>query len=245
MHIHIKTRQCSVLYQGHIFMCALFYSLVDFLQYTVSLPGTYQGTPTTDGDCLAGATDSNGGPAISCGNNLRLDNGVLDPDNFETGVYAWNENADVILIFTNSVIVKYVNLSFYNAPQATGGPVGLPSVDLAYSDNDQSFGVQNTISLPHTVLGNQDLSQSNSSMGYQNVSVVVPISLEGGQLYNFFRIRLLFPETTVVDWTLLSEVQAFGNTGMPCSIVYVTETSTALLVVDSIAVNLAVLSCSN
>ena len=200
-------------------MCVLFYSLVDFLQYTVSLPGTYQGISTTDANCGAANPDSNGGPAISCGNNLRLDNGVFDPgDNpadFMTGVYAWNSNTDIVLIFTDPVVVKYVNLFFYNAPQATGGPVGLPSVDLAYSDNDQSFGVLNTIFPPHTVLGNQDLSQSNSSMGYQNVSVVVPISLNGVQLYNF-RIRLLFPETTVVDWTLLSEVQAFGNTGMPC-----------------------------
>ena len=203
----------------------LFYSLVDFRQYAVSLPGTYQGISTTDGNCGASNPDSNGGPTISCGNNLRLDNGVFDPgDNpadFMTGVHAWNSNTDIILIFTDPVVVKYVNLFFYNAPQATGGPVGLPSVDLAYSDNDQSFGVQNTISLPHTVLGNQDLSQSNSSMGYQNVSVVVPISLVGEELYRFFRIRLLFPETDVVDWTLLSEVQAFGNTGMPCSIGYV------------------------
>ena len=197
-------------------MCSLFYTLVDFQQYTASVPVTYQGTPTIDTLCSLGNSDT----TISCGNNRRLDDGDLDPADFETGVHAWNETADIILTF-NSVVVKYVNLFFYNAPQATGGPVGLPSFDLAYSANDPSVSEMNSIPLRHTVLGNQDLSQSDRSMGYQNVSVVVPSLTDVLQGYNFFRIRLLFPETDVVDWTLLSEIQAFGNTGMPCSIGYV------------------------
>ena len=193
---------------------------MDLIQYTVPAPVTYQGTPTTDDDnCFLGSSAS--GLTISCGNGLRLDDGDRDPADFETGVHAWNENADIILRF-NSVVVKYVNLFFYNAPQATGGPVGLPSVDLAYSDTDPSVSELNSFSLPHTVLGNQDLSQSDRSMGYQNVSVVVPSPLtEILEGYNFLRIRLLFPETDVVDWTLLSEIQVFGNTGMPCRIGYV------------------------
>ena len=201
-------------------MYSLLYTLVDFQQLTAPRPVIYQGTPTTDDDfCFLVSSAS--GLTISCGNGLRLDDGDRDPADFETGVHAWNETADIILRFS-SVVVKYVNLFFYNTPQATGGPVGLPSVDLAYSASDASVSESNSISLRHTVLGNQDLSQSDRSMGYKNVSVVVPFPLTeilGG--YNFFRIRLLFPETDVVDWTLLSEIQAFGNTGMPCSIGYV------------------------
>ena len=201
-------------------MCSHFYTLVVFQQYTVPLPVVYQGTPTNDGDnCFQGSSAS--GPTITCTINQRLEDGDLDPADFETGVHAWNETADIILTFS-SVVVKHVNLFFYNAPQATGGPVGLPSVDFAFSANDPSVSEMNAIPLRHTVLGNQDLSQSDRSMGYQNVSVVVPFPLtEISQGYNFFRIRLLFPETDVVDWTLLSEIQAFGNTGMPCSIGYV------------------------
>ena len=192
---------------------------MDLQQYTAPLPVIYQGTPTTDDFCFLVSTAS--GVTISCGNGLRLDDGDRDPADFETGVHAWNETADIILRFS-SVVVKYVNLFFYNAPQATGGPVGLPSFDLAYSANDPSVSEMNSFPLRHTVLGNQDLSQNDRSMGYQNVSVIVPSPLtEISQGYNFFRIRLLFPETNVVDWTLLSEIQAFGNTGMPCSIGYV------------------------
>ena len=209
-------------------MCSLFYTLVVFQQYTASVPVIYQGTPTIDTLCSLGNSDT----TITCAMNRRLQDDDLDPADFETGVHAWNETADIILTF-DSVVVKYVNLFFYNAPQATGGPVGLPSVDLAYSANDASVSEINSISLHHTVLGNQDLSQSDRSMGYQNVSVVVPSPLtEISQGYDFFRIRLLFPETDVVDWTLLSEIQAFGNTGMPCSIGYVGLDWAGLMVVD-------------
>ena len=192
-----------------LYLCTLFYFLVSFLQYTVPPPVPYQGTPTDS--CIA-VLDTR-----VCAGVQRLTDGVFDSNDDLDGVHAWNGDTVIILRFNPSVIIKYVNLFFYNDPQATGGPVGLPIVDLAWSD-DQVFPDQGTTTLPHTILGNQDLSQTD--MGYRNVSVVVPIALNDVPLSRFFRIRLLFPETSLVDWALLSELQVFGDT-TGISIMYV------------------------
>ena len=186
-----------------LYLCTLFYFLVSLSQYTVPPPVPYQGTPTDDDSC-----------SVILGNHVcvgvqRLTDGVFDSNDDLDGVHAWDGDTDIILRFDPNVVIKYVNLFFYNDPQATGGPVGLPIVDLAWS-NDQLFSEQNTIAHPHTILGNQDLSQTD--MGYRNVSVVVPVDLSDVPLYQFFRIRLLFPETSLVDWALLSELQVFGDT---------------------------------
>ena len=166
-------------------------------------PVPYQGTPT-DGDSCTPVLDT-----LICIGVQRLTDGVFDSNDDLDGVHAWNGDTDIILRFNPSVIIKYVNLFFYNDPQATGGPVGLPFVDLASSD-DQSFSEQNTIAHTHTILGNQDLSQTD--MVYRNVSVIIPIDLRDVPLSEFFRIRLLFPETSLVEWALLSELQVFGDT---------------------------------
>ena len=166
-------------------------------------PVPYQGTPT-DGDSCTTVLGNR-----ACAGVQRLTDGVFDSNDDLDGVHAWNGDTDIILRFDPNAVIKYVNLFFYNKPQATGGPVGLPFVELAWS-GQQTFPEQSTNTLPRTILGNQDLSQTD--MGYRNVSVVVPIDLGDVPLYQFFRIRLLFPETSLVDWTLLSEVQVFGDT---------------------------------
>ena len=186
-----------------LYLCTLFYFLVSFLQYTVPPPVPYQGTPTDDDSCI-----------VILGNHVcvgvqRLMDGVFDSNDDLDGVHAWDGDTDIILRFDSNVVIKFVNLFFYDDPQATGGPVGLPFVDLAWSA-DQAFTGQNTNTHPHTILGNQDLSQTD--MGYRNVSVVVPMDLGDVQPSQFFRIRLLFPETSLVDWALLSELQVFGDT---------------------------------
>ena len=186
-----------------LYLCTLFYFLVSFQQYTVPPPVPYQGTPT-DGDSCTLVLDT-----LVCVGVQRLTDGDFDSNDDFDGVHAWNGDTDIILRFNPNVVIKYVNLFFYNDPQATGGPVGLPFIDLA-SSNQQSFPDQSTTTLSHTILGNQDLSQTD--MGYRNVSVVVPIDLSDVQPSQFFRIRLLFPETSLVDWALLSELQVFGDT---------------------------------
>ena len=70
-------------------------------------------------------------------------------------------------------------------------------------------------SLSHVIVGNQDLSQDDTTL--RNVSLVVTTDQDSIADYRFFRIHFTFPaETSLIDWILLSEVQLCGREAGMC-----------------------------
>ena len=125
-------------------------------------------------------------------------------------VFAWDREVSIAFAI-QSTKVRKVNLFFYNIPSSG---IGLPPAELFWS-NVNPFTPNNSLS--HVIVGNQDLSQDDSTL--RNVSLVVTTNQDDTQIvptdYRYFRIHFTFPiETILIDWILLSEVQLCGEAGM-------------------------------
>ena len=144
--------------------------------------------------------------ALTCGGDGLLGDG--DPGSVDldiSNVLAWNETVDILFTLSPSDSVQQVNLFFHNEPQEG---VGLPSIiELHWSDINP--GVPDN-PLDYTILGNQELSQSDERL--RNVTLAVTISdlLD----YRYFRVHFAFPESSQINTLLLSEVQLCGGSGM-------------------------------
>ena len=101
--------------------------------------------------------------------------------------------------------VNQVNLFFYNIPSSG---VGLPLVELYWGDTTQRLA-ENLLS--HVIVSNQDLSQDDRTL--RSVSLVITNNTQTNY-YRSFRICFVFPETSLIDRIILSEVQFCEEAGM-------------------------------
>ena len=110
--------------------------------------------------------------------------------------------------------VNRINLFFYNIPPSG---IGLPPAEL-YWGNTDAFFPENFLS--HVIVGNQNLSQDDRTP--RNVSLVVTTDQNNSQItdYRHFGICFTFPETSLIDWILLSEVQLCREAGVLCVCVF-------------------------
>ena len=134
---------------------------------------------------------------ICQGKGLLGDTDFGSADLDTSKVFAWNTAVSIAFTFTRTQ-VNQVNLFFYNIPSSG---VGLPPVELYWSDTDPQLPGN---PLSHVIVGNQDLSQNDSTP--RNVSLVVTTE-QSQSNYRYLRIRFTFPDTSLIDWILLSEVQ--------------------------------------
>ena len=180
------------------------------LVYFDQLPTAYNNSPTNPGGC---GGDSS---SITCrGFELLGDMNFGSADLDTSKVLAWNREINIVLYRTQSTRVNQVNLFFYNIPSSG---VGLPPVELYWSTSSIIPQLPENL-LSHIIVGNQDLSQNDSTP--RNVSLVVTNNPQTN--YQNFRIRSTFPETSLIDWILLSEVElcgAAGEGGCVCVCVY-------------------------
>ena len=172
----------------------------DFV-YFDQLPMAYNNSPTNPGIGCGGS------PTITCrGFELLGDMDLGSADLDTSKVLAWNRNISIVVERTQSTRVNQVNLFFYNIPSSG---VGLPPVELYWSTRSIFPQLPENL-LSHVIVGNQDLSQNDSTP--RNVSLVVTNNPQTN--YRNFRIRFTFPETSLIDWILLSEVQLCGAAGV-------------------------------
>ena len=169
---------------------------------TNPIPIAYNNSPTTGPNCV-----EDGGVTVTCpGGTLLVDGNTGSAEVDTSKVFAWNREVNIVLFFTSTKVRK-VNLFFYNIPSSG---IGLPPVELFWSSNNP---INPVTPLSHVVVGNQDLSQDDTTL--QNVSLVVTTDQDIIADYRYFRIRFTFPaETSLIDWILLSEVQLCGEAGM-------------------------------
>ena len=163
-------------------------------------PGEYNGTDTTPMGCFSDST------ALTCGGGGLLGDG--DPGSVDldiSNVFAWSETVDIIFTLPDPVSVQQVNLFFHNEPQQG---VGLPSViELDWSTNNPNVPDN---PLDYTILGNQDLSQSDERL--RNVTLAVTFNNNIPD-YRYLRVHFAFPETSQTNTLLLSEVELCGDSG--------------------------------
>ena len=179
-------------------------------------PTAYNNSCTSDPlvPCIPG---SNNG--LNClGNGLLEDMDVGSADLNTSKVFAWNREVSIAFTFA-ATQVNQVNLFFYNIPSSG---VGLPPAELYWSNSNPTLPGN---LLSHVIVGNQDLSQDDSTP--RNVSLVVTGDQPQSN-YRYLRVRFTFPaETSLLDWILLSEVQLCGAAGVcvcvHVSIVYVND----------------------
>ena len=134
-----------------------------------------------------------------------MDTGSEDLDTSK--VFAWDREVSIAFTFAPTKVNR-VNLFFYNIPSTR---IGLPPAELYQGDTDAIFP-ENLLS--HVIVGNQDLSQDDRSP--RSVSLVVTTDQNSTQIsdYRHFSIRFTFPESSLIDWILLSEVQLCRETGV-------------------------------
>jgi len=177
--------------------------------HTTPIPIAYNNSPTTGPLCIQVVG------SLSCTSGaLLLDS---DPGNAELDtckVFAWNRSETSIAFITSvATKVRQVNLFFYNIPSSG---IGLPPAELFWSNVNP---LNPDIPLSHVIVGNQDLSQDDTTL--RNVSLVVTTDQNSIADYRFFRIHFTFSaETSLIDWILLSEVQLCGETGMCVSVTF-------------------------
>ena len=172
---------------------------------TTPIPVAYNNSPTTGPGCFDG-----GGDTLSCPADVSLlDNDTGSTELDTSRVFAWDREVSIVFTFPaiSRTKVRQVNLFFYNIPSSG---IGLPPAELFWSNNNPTIP---EILLSHVIVGNQDLSQDDTTL--RNVSLVVTTDQDSIADYRFFRIRFTFPaETSLIDWILLSEVQLCGEAGM-------------------------------
>jgi len=169
---------------------------------------SYNNSPISTPLCQS----NDGGNTFDCGSGASLlidsDTGSAELDTSK--VFEWDR--EVSITFTTSVVtkVRQVNLFFYNIPSSG---IGLPPTELFWSV--APFSQYNLFS--HVIVGNQDLSQDDTTL--RNVSLVVTTDQSSIADYRYFRIHFTFPaETLLIDWILLSEVQLCGEAGICVSV---------------------------
>ena len=173
--------------------------------YIPPTPIAYNNSPITDPGCFAD------GDSLSCPSGILLGDNDTGSAGLDTSkVFAWDREVNIVFVLSPTK-VRQVNLFFYNIPSSG---IGLPPAELFWS-NVNFFNPD--IPLSHVIVGNQDLSQDDSTL--RNVSLVVTTDQDSIPDYRYFRIRFTFPaETSLIDWILLSEVQLCGETGMWVSV---------------------------
>ena len=168
-------------------------------------PIAYNNSPTSDPrvQCV----DVGPNTHICPGNGLLEDNDIGSADLDTSKVFAWDREVSIAFTFAPTK-VNHVNLFFYNIPSSG---IGLPPAELYWGITD-AFFPENFLS--HVIVGNQDLSQDDRTP--RNVSLVVTTDQNNTQIpdYRHFGIRFTFPETSLIDWILLSEVQLCRDAGV-------------------------------
>ena len=171
---------------------------------TSPIPVAYDNSPTDTPICF---TD---GGFLSCPSGDILidnDNGSAELDT--SRVFAWDREVNIAFTISVATKVRQVNLFFYNIPSSG---IGLPPAELFWGSSSP-FSQFIRYPLSHVIVGNQDLSQDDSTP--RNVSLVVTTDQDSIPDYRYFRIHFTFPaETILIDWILLSEVQLCGEAGM-------------------------------
>ena len=134
-----------------------------------------------------------------------MDTGSADLDTSK--VFAWDREVSIAFTFAQTKVNR-INLFFYNIPPSG---IGLPPAELYWGITDAYFP-ENLLS--HVIAGNQDLSRDDRTP--RNVSLVVTTDQNNTQIpdYRHFGIRFTFPETSLIDWILLSEVQLCREAGV-------------------------------
>jgi len=172
----------------------------------IPLPAEYNNSPTTGPQC----EDHSSTLSCSSGASLLFDSYTGDSELDTSKVLAWDRGVSIAFTIQSSK-VRQVNLFFYNIPSSG---VGLPPAELFWDDTDP---INPDESLSHVIVGNQDLSQDDTTL--RNVSLVVTTDQSSITDYIYFRIRFTFPaETSLLDWILLSEVQLCGDAGICVSV---------------------------
>ena len=167
-------------------------------------PTAYNNSPIRDPlvQCIDGASGSN---SLSCqGNGLLEDMDLGSADLNTSKVFAWNREVSIAFTFA-ATQVSQVNLFFYNIPSSG---VGLPPVELYWSSTNPTLP-ENLLS--NVIVGNQDLSQNDRTL--RNVSLVVTGD-QSQSNYRYLRVRFTFPETSLTEWILMSEVQLCEEAGV-------------------------------
>ena len=142
---------------------------------------------------------------ICPGNGLLGDTDLGSAELDTSKVFAWNTAVSIAFTFTTTQ-VNQVNLFFYNIPSSG---VGLPPAELYWSNSNPRLPDR---PLSHVIVGNQDLSQNDSTL--RNVSLVVTGNQPQDD-YRYIGIRFTFPaETSLIDWILLSEFQLCEEAGV-------------------------------
>ena len=129
---------------------------------TNPFPIAYNNSPTTVPGCVPGDD------TLSCPDGvLLLDNETGSAELDTCKVFAWDSEVDLVFTFPrmSPTKVRQVNLFFYNIPSSG---IGLPPAELFWSDVSP---LNPNIPLSHAIVGNQDLSQDDSTL--RNVSLVV------------------------------------------------------------------------
>ena len=166
-------------------------------------PSAYNNSPTSDPlvPCVPGSNND-----LSCpGNGLLEDMDLGSADLNTSKVFAWNGEVSIAFTFAAMTQVNQMNLFFYNIPSRG---VSLPPAELYWSDNNPRLPGN---LLSHVIVGNQDLSQDDGTP--RNISLVVTTDQPQGN-YRYLRIRFTFPETSLIDWILLSEVELCATAGV-------------------------------
>ena len=176
----------------------------------ITIPIAYNHSPTTGPGCFQDRG------SLSCPGGILLSDGDIGSAELDTSkVFAWNREFSIALTTSVATMVKQVNLFFYNIPSSG---IGLPPAELFWSDVSP---LNPNIPLSHAIVGNQDLSQDDSTL--RNVSLVVTTDQEDTKIvladYRYFRIHFTFPaETILIDWILLSEIQLCEEAGTCVSV---------------------------
>ena len=170
------------------------------------VPVVYNSSPTTGPRCIPDM-----GRSLTCpGGILLVDNDTGSAELNTSKVFAWDREVNIAFTIPPTK-VRQVNLFFYNIPSSG---IGLPPAELFWGDTNPTTP---EILLSHAIVGNQDLSQDDTTL--RNVSLVVTTDQDSTPDYRFFRIRFTLPaETNLIDWILLSEIQLCGEAGMSVSV---------------------------
>ena len=194
---------CIAAAESLVYLSSVLVNTVAF-HFLTPAPNVYNNSPTSDPlvACIEPGADSN--TRICPGNGLLEDMDLGSADLNTSKVFAWNGEVSIAFTFA-ATQVSQVNLFFYNIPSSG---VGLPPAELYWSDGNPTLP---EIPLSHVIVGNQDLSQGDRTL--RNVSLVVTTD-QAQSNYRYFRVRFTFPETGLIDWILLSEVQLCEEAGV-------------------------------
>ena len=125
----------------------------------------------------------------------------IDPTEF----MAWNDSSRIILQRPGSqggvAAVREVNIYFYHEPAAG---IGLPDITLSASNsNDPPYG----LSLPYTILGNQDLTADDDQV--RNVTLALTEEITD----SVSRLHINFSLTDSIQQFAVSEIQLCSDEG--------------------------------